>query len=445
MQIVNLKVSELKPYEKNHRTHPKKQIDLLAKNIERFGFTTPVLIDNNNEIIAGHGRLLALKQLGKDEVPCVRMENLSEEEVKALRLADNQIALMGDTDMKLVIEELKGLSSEMLDLTGFDKDLIINGKYDNYALGSVAEKYVIPPFSILDTRSGLWQNRKKLWLSLGIKSEEGRSEDLMGKGMRVLSEKQNTTYQSGIVLTGTSIFDPVLAEICYKWFCPIGGGIIDPFCGGSVRGIVASKLGYKYVGTELRKEQVDANIFNGKDILKDTEIFPNWICDDALNIKKHITNSQDMLFTCPPYGDLEVYSDNINDISNMEYDKFLKVYADILKESCHLLMENRFAVIVLGEIRNKEGSYRNFISDTIRIFQDIGLHFYNEMILINMIGTLPLRINKQFLSGRKIGKTHQNILVFWKGDLKKIKETVSQWKVEIDENWQNSNELVIPS
>ena len=125
MKIINLKLDELKPYEKNHRIHPKKQIDLLAKNIERFGFTTPVLIDKNNEIIAGHGRLLALKQLGRDDVPCVRMENLTPDEVKALRLADNQIALMGDTDMKLVIEELKGLSSEMLDLTGFDKDLLI--------------------------------------------------------------------------------------------------------------------------------------------------------------------------------------------------------------------------------------------------------------------------------------------------------------------------------
>ena len=125
MKIVTLKVSELKPYDKNHRIHPQKQVDLLARNIERFGFTTPVLIDKNNVVIAGHGRLLALKQLNRDEVPCVRMENLSDDEVKALRLADNQIALMGDTDMKLVIPELKELSEELLNMTGFDKDLII--------------------------------------------------------------------------------------------------------------------------------------------------------------------------------------------------------------------------------------------------------------------------------------------------------------------------------
>lgn len=125
MKIETLKIKDLKTYEKNARVHPQKQIDLLAKNIVKFGFTTPVLIDKNNEIIAGHGRILAMQKLGKDEVPCVRMEKLSEEEVKALRLADNQLAQMAEWDMGLAVEELKGLSDEMVELTGFDKDLII--------------------------------------------------------------------------------------------------------------------------------------------------------------------------------------------------------------------------------------------------------------------------------------------------------------------------------
>lgn len=125
MQVIDLEISNLRPYEKNARRHPQKQIDVLAKNIERFGFTTPVLVSEDNEVIAGHGRLLALKQLGRTEVPCVRMEGLTKEEIKALRLADNQIASMGEWDMGLAIEELKGLSDEMFDLTGFDKDLII--------------------------------------------------------------------------------------------------------------------------------------------------------------------------------------------------------------------------------------------------------------------------------------------------------------------------------
>ena len=99
MLIETLKIDDLKPYEKNAKTHPKKQVDLLAENITRFGFTTPVLVDKDNNVIAGHGRLLALKQLSKTEVPCVRMEYLTPEEVKALRLADNRIAELGEWDM----------------------------------------------------------------------------------------------------------------------------------------------------------------------------------------------------------------------------------------------------------------------------------------------------------------------------------------------------------
>lgn len=125
MQIINIKIKDLKEYDKNARTHPSKQIDLLIANIEKFGFTTPILVNEDNEIIAGHGRKIALSKMGKDEAPCVRIEGLSPEEVKALRLADNQIAQMSEWDMKLVIDELKDLSIEMLDLTGFDKDLIL--------------------------------------------------------------------------------------------------------------------------------------------------------------------------------------------------------------------------------------------------------------------------------------------------------------------------------
>lgn len=125
MQIVDVKISELRPYAKNARVHPAKQIDLLVKNIEKFGFTTPVLVSKEKEIIAGHGRVLALKKLGKTDVPCVFMESLTEGEIKTLRLSDNQIAALGDWDMNLALEDLKELTPEMFDLTGFDSDLLI--------------------------------------------------------------------------------------------------------------------------------------------------------------------------------------------------------------------------------------------------------------------------------------------------------------------------------
>lgn len=126
MKIETLKIEELKPYDKNARKHPKKQLELLCENIEKFGFTTPVLIDKDNSVIAGHGRIEALKILGRKQVPCVRMENLNEQQVKALRLADNKLAELAEWDMSLVIDELKGLDMENFNLTGFDKDLLVD-------------------------------------------------------------------------------------------------------------------------------------------------------------------------------------------------------------------------------------------------------------------------------------------------------------------------------
>ena len=124
MKIDTIAISDIKPYEKNAKTHPKKQIELLADNIKRFGFTTPCLVDKDNNLIAGHGRLEAVKTLGWTDVPCVRMENLTDDEVKALRLADNKLAEMSEWDMTLVTDELKELDDDLLDLTGFDKDLV---------------------------------------------------------------------------------------------------------------------------------------------------------------------------------------------------------------------------------------------------------------------------------------------------------------------------------
>ena len=119
-----ININDIKPYERNAKKHPKKQITLIANSIKEFGFDSPIIVDKDNVIIAGHGRLEGAKLLGIKEVPVIRKEKLTEEQVKAYRLADNKIA-ESEWDMGLAIEELKGLSDEMFDLTGFDKDLIL--------------------------------------------------------------------------------------------------------------------------------------------------------------------------------------------------------------------------------------------------------------------------------------------------------------------------------
>jgi DNA modification methylase len=224
--------------------------------------------------------------------------------------------------------------------------------------------------------------------------------------------------------TGTSIFDPVLCELAYRWFCIDSGAILDPFAGGSVRGIVASILGYQYTGVELRHEQVDANRANAAEVLTGRESAPPvWHCADSVTINELLNGRAfDLIFSCPPYADLEVYSDLPGDISNMDYPAFMSAYRDIIQKSVALLMPDHFAVFVVGEVRDKKGFNRGFVPDTIRAFEDAGAKFYNDIVLINVAGSLPIRAGKQFVSGRKIGKMHQNILVFYKGDPKKIKD-----------------------
>lgn len=227
--------------------------------------------------------------------------------------------------------------------------------------------------------------------------------------------------------TGTSIFDPVLCEIAYKWFCTDNGLIIDPFAGGSVRGIVASYLGYQYIGIDLRKEQIEANKVNAEDVLKYKDIFPVWHVGNSLNIDKILKDVKaDFIFSCPPYFDLEIYSDNQEDLSTLDYETFSIQYTEIITKSVALLKDNRFACFVVGDVRDKKGFYRNFVDLTKKAFIDAGALFYNEMILVNTLGSLPIRINKQFCGYRKIGKTHQNVLVFYKGDPKEIKNNFKE-------------------
>ena len=92
-RIEHLAPGALKPYAGNARTHSKKQILQIAQSIERFGFTNPVLIDEANGIIAGHGRVLAAQAIGMSEVPCLRLAHLSETDKRAYILADNKLAL----------------------------------------------------------------------------------------------------------------------------------------------------------------------------------------------------------------------------------------------------------------------------------------------------------------------------------------------------------------
>lgn len=229
-------------------------------------------------------------------------------------------------------------------------------------------------------------------------------------------------YEGGDAWTGsgTSIFDPCLVELMIRWFCPPGGVVLDPFAGGSVRGVVASKLGREYHGVDLSGRQVVANRVQGAKICATDNKPPTWYHGNSLHIERVITGVQaDFIFSCPPYFDLEVYSDAKDDLSAMSYDQFLEVYRAIIAASVRMLKPNRFAAFVVGDVRDKEGNYRNFPAHTVQAFIDAGCGYYNEAVLVTSVGSLPIRVGKQFKAGRKLGKTHQNVFTFVKGDAKK--------------------------
>jgi DNA modification methylase len=653
---------------RNWRTHPKFQQDALAEILDLVGWVQDIIVnERTGNIVDGHLRVELAKARGEPTVP-VNYIDVSEAEERLILATFDPITYLANRDAATLKELLKTIEAQ--GKVTLDMLLERLAGMNNHSANTLRERFLIPPFTILDSRQGYWQKRKNAWLSLGIQSGIGRDGML---SMEAASHMQNPLATGATKLSNSSIFDPVLAEIAYKWFSPKDGKILDPFAGGSVRGIVAAKLGYRYTGIDLRKEQVMANQeqwdgmsppterttsdpealtpiedrgpwkikrddlfeingvrggkvrtcwalankatpqglvtagsrqspqvnivahiaqhlgihsaafipegefsteignaahagaaihqvkagynnviiararqhakdtgwteipfgmecveavtqtrkqaanipkdtkrivmacgsgmslagvlwglkdqgikahvqavvvgadptdrlerFAPKDWRETTEIIqpeedyhrpaartnlegleldpiyeakclpylrpgdllwvvgirqtekttaPHWLWGDSDKELAAVPPDQDLVFTCPPYYDLEEYSDDPRDLSNSgTYQQFLDIYREILAKACAKLKQNRFAVIIVGDIRDERGFYRGFITDTIKAMEDAGLKLYNEAIYIQQLGTLPVRAGRTFAKSRKLGKTHQNLLAFFKGD-----------------------------
>ncbi len=181
-------VDALVPAARNARTHSEAQIAQIAASMTEWGWTSPVLIDEVGGIIAGHGRVLAAKKLGFAEVPVMVAEGWTEAQKRAYVLADNKLTLNGGWDEAILQIELSDLAGMDFDLalTGFSEQEIAalsfptQGDKPAGGSGSLAAKFGVPPFSVLNAREGWWQNRKAAWLALGIKSELGRGAPIGG-------------------------------------------------------------------------------------------------------------------------------------------------------------------------------------------------------------------------------------------------------------------------
>ena len=308
---------------------------------------------------------------------------------------------------------------------------------------SLNDRFIVPPFSILDTRKGYWQERKKKWRELIGDNGESRNDTLITspeikykdlyQRTRQHREELGLTFKeyldkyvpddvkereaSKVLSAGVSLLDPVMAEIVCRWFGQDNCKTFDCFAGDSVFGYVSAYLGNEFTGIELRPEQARLNNERVEGMTA------RYINDDGQNVAQHIEpDSQDLLFSCPPYLDLEKYSDLENDASNQDsYEDFIKILENAFKQAVTCLKENRFAVIVVGDVRDKQtGFYYDFCGDIKRIFKEAGMPLYNEIILVETGASTALRAGR-YMESRKVAKMHQNILVFYKGKTKDIK------------------------
>lgn len=392
-----------------------------------------------------------LRWKDKPTAPVIRASELTDDEQREFIIKDN--VGFGEWDMEALSNEW---DAEDLDAWGVDvwqtsEDGGGDGADDGggeseQQNASLNDRFVVPPFSILDTRKGYWQARKKMWREqigdMGesrndklITSPEIKYKDLyqrtrkhreeLGVSFKEYIEKyvpaEVLEHEASKVLSkGVSLFDPVLSETMCKWFTPYEGAkIFDCFAGDTYKGLVFAMCGFSFRGVELRQEQVDIN----NRVLEGRGLDIEYICDDGQNVAQHFDpESQDMLFSCPPYYDLEVYSKDERDASNQDtYEEFIAILDKAFKAALTCLKPNRFAVVVVGDVRDKKtGFYYGFADDVKRIFKEGGASLYNEIILVETGASTALRASR-YMESRKVAKMHQNILVFYKGDPKDIR------------------------
>lgn len=446
------KIDSLRPDSRNANRGTEYGGHLLEKSLRELGMGRSVLADRHGNLIAGNKTTEAAAALGFEDVIVVPTDgktlvvvqrtdlDLDSAAGRALAIADNKV---GQVNLDFDADVLADLATEFdIDLRdwGFPAEPKekLSGQQQNE--GGLAERFIVPPFSVLDTRQGYWQARKRTWHDrIGDKGESRNNtlrksasgddpgyyrqktawEEKLGRKLSK-EEFEGQYYERKTKMpAGVSLLDPVLSEIIVQWFGLPGGRAFDPFAGDSVFGFVAAASGMPFTGIELRPEQATLN-----QTRLDSENLPGrYICDDGRNVARHLApESQDLLFSCPPYFDLEVYSDDPSDASNQtSYADFYAILHEAFTNAVACLAPNRFAVIVVGDVRDKKtGAYYGFHLDIINTMRGAGLHYYNECILIEQAGNAAIRAGGQ-MKHRKVVKTHQQVLVFYKGDPRQIK------------------------
>jgi hypothetical protein len=276
-----------------------------------------------------------------------------------------------------------------------------NSKLDNAGL-----KYNIPNPRFA-SREGCWQG------------SSGFSNVVLSKNVIKNGEVK---HENGKSLNGNaSVLDPTVCEIILRMFMPSNGKrVYNPFGGGVQMGFVSGGCGYEYLASEIRQNQCDAN---------------NALCQEYANVKWVKSDSSDfipedkydLVFTCPPYYKVEKYLDydgnppkgELNDMSS--YEKFRDTLFKGYKNAITALNDNCFFVVMTGDSRDKNGAYYGSEAEHELFFKQQGLHIYNRIVYLESEFTRRAQAKKT-LNQRKFPKCEQKILVFYKGNMKLIKD-----------------------
>lgn len=486
LQKLAVPIDGLQHYGKNAR---KGDVGVIMDSLETHGQYRPVVVRaGTNEILAGNHTVKAARELGWKQVAATFVD-VDDDEAARIVLVDNRANDLGGYDESALVELLQSLDGDLAG-TGFiddDVDELLgalsdpdreplpgeedgregDGGREGYdsddesgdwegegvkpgrgQTGSLAERFGAPPFTVLDTRLGGWQDRRRKWTAIGIESELGREAGMIfaspstkfqnwyavkdaaqQEAGRELSTEEvlASRYAADLVAfkdgkQTTSVFDPALCELLYRWHTQEGDAVLDPWAGGSVRGIVAGTLGRQYVGAELRPEQVEANRAQAGlvDALEGPEarVAPEWLEGDSVEVLQSLNQEFDFIIGCPPYYDLEKYSDDPRDLSNMSHADFDAQMHRNIAEAAELLRQDRFAAVVVGAVRDKRGHILDMRRLMVDAFAAAGMHLINDAVLINQAGAAAMRAGNFFQRARTLARTHQEVLVFVKGDRK---------------------------
>lgn len=456
-EVENVPLSALKADPLNPRQMSQHDAEALKRSLQEFGAVVPAVVNKDGVLIGGHMRVEAARALGWEAYPVIRV-SLTKKKARLLNLALNRIS--GDWDEDKLAEMIYGLEEggAPLELSGFGEEELtslldsVSGEEPEPPGPSLRDRFVVPPFSVLDKRHPDWQEREHRWLALGIQSEIGREgEGVMSTASgfdpefyRLKEEAEKRLHRqlstaeflakhwddsrggnlNALPTGGTSIFSPVLCELAYRWFSPHGAHVLDPFAGGSVRGILAAMLERRYRGIELSGQQVEANRAQAKEIVPKDRPAPAWEQGPAQKLAELLPKREryDFLFSCPPYFALEKYTEEPEDLSRMSPEEFVRDYREIVAACVERLRDDRFACFVVGDARDKGGRQLSLVAETIRAFEDAGAQHHNHAILVTPTASAAMRASGLFSKRRYLTRCHQHVLVFCKGSPTKATE-----------------------